>query len=112
MNKIIGLVANAPLKNQTFYESSSSPSDAIWSPEISSDTSLVQLFKKPKPAKVDDYNIIQGKVSFPIFASTYTAIRLYFELLTDLWSRIDTELQLGLLAIVDGQPLHEKGGEP
>ena len=57
------MVANAPLKNQTFYESSSSPSDAIWSPEISSDNSLVQLFKKPKPSKVDDYNIIQGKMS-------------------------------------------------
>ena len=75
LNKIIGLVANAPLKNQTFYESSSSPSDAIWSPEISSDTSLVQLFKKPKPSKVEDYNIIQGKMSFLVYASAYN----YFE---------------------------------
>ena len=68
------MVANAPLKNQTFYESSSSPSDAIWSPEISSDTSLVQLFKKPKPSKVDDYNIIQGKMSFLVYVSAYTLL--------------------------------------
>ena len=26
--------------------------------------------------------------------------------------RIDAELELGLLAVVDGEPLHEEGGEP
>ena len=26
-------------------------------------------------------------------------------------SRVDGELQLGLLAVVDGEPLHEQGGE-
>ena len=28
-----------------------------------------------------------------------------------LWSRVDRELQLTLFAVVDGEPLHEKGGE-
>jgi len=30
---------------------------------------------------------------------------------THLGSRVDRELELGLLAVIDGQPLHEEGGE-
>ena len=62
LNKIIGLVANAPFKNQSFFEAPSRiSSESVWSPEISSDTSLVQLFQNPKPTIVEDYNIIEGK---------------------------------------------------
>jgi hypothetical protein len=28
-----------------------------------------------------------------------------------LWSRVHSKLQLGLLAVVDGEALHEQGGE-
>ena len=30
----------------------------------------------------------------------------------DLWSGVDGELKLGLLAVVDGETLHEQGGKP
>jgi hypothetical protein len=30
---------------------------------------------------------------------------------THLGSRVDREFELGLLAVIDGQPLHEEGGE-
>jgi hypothetical protein len=29
----------------------------------------------------------------------------------DLWGRVDGELQLGLLAVVHREPLHQQGGE-
>ena len=58
LDKIIGLVANAPLKNHSIPPSPQF-SGSFWPPEVSSETSLVSLFTNP--IKADDYNIIEGK---------------------------------------------------
>ena len=57
MNKIIGLVANAPLKNQSIPEPSKL-SEHLWL--SSNENSIASLFAKP--TNVEEYNIIEGRL--------------------------------------------------